>query len=247
MRFELPGAGRALFTTRAEGNLSTMRGPGHERGGEQRDRLCEELGLRRLCASRQVHGATVHRVSALAETATDAGDTCFAGISESTDAGDTCFASICESTGAGDADGNATALRAVGTMVLVADCLPVVIGCEGAVAALHAGWRGLAAGVLEEGVRALRELGGQGEILAIVGPGARVCCYEVGEEVHAVFGGTHRQGRNLDLGALARDRLEATGARVKDTGVCTICDRRLFSHRREGIQAGRQAGIAWRS
>ena len=50
---------------------------------------------------------------------------------------------------------------------------------------VHAGWRGLAAGVLEEGVLALRELGGEGDIAAIIGPGAGPCCYEVGEEVHA--------------------------------------------------------------
>ena len=83
-----------------------------------------------------------------------------------------------------DADGHATALRELGTMVLVADCLPVILGSEGAVAAVHAGWRGLAGGVLEEGMRAVRELGGSGEIVAIIGPGARGCCYEVGEEVH---------------------------------------------------------------
>jgi YfiH family protein len=226
VRFELPGGARALFTTRADGNLSTMRGSGGERGRAERDRLCEELGLRWLCAGRQVHGATVQRVSSQA----DGG-----------------LAGVMGEAAAIDADGHATALREVGMMVLVADCLPVVVCCEGAVAALHAGWRGLAAGVLEEGVRALRELGGEGEIVALLGPGARGCCYEVGEELHATFGGAHRRGRNLDLAALARDRLEAGGARVEDVGVCTICDRRLFSHRREGLDAGRQAGIAWRS
>jgi YfiH family protein len=220
LRFELPGGGRALFTSRAEGNLSTMRGPGHERGRRERDRLCAQLNLRWLCASRQVHGATVQRV-----------------VSVSGRGGQAV---------AIDADGHATALRELGTMVLVADCLPVIIGSEGAVAALHAGWRGLAGGVLEEGVRALRELGGEGEIAAVVGPGARACCYEVGEEVHRAFGGAHREGRNLDLAAVARDRLQAAGvARVEDVGVCTICDERLFSHRREGLDAGRQAGIAW--
>ncbi len=55
-------------------------------------------------------------------------------------------------------------------------------------------------------------------------------------------------GRNLDLPGLARERLEAAGvAHVEDLGVCTICDARLFSHRREGPRAGRQAGIAWLS
>ena len=226
LRFELPRGAHALFTTRGDGNLSTMRGPGHERGRSERDRLCEQLGLRWLCAGRQVHGATVQRVVGGLDPAHPRDGEAVAI----------------------DADGHATALRGVGTMVLVADCLPVIIGCEGAVAALHAGWRGLAVGVLEEGVRALRELGGEGEIVAVIGPGVRGCCYEVGEEVHRAFGGAHRKGRNLDLAALARDRLEAAGvARVEDAGVCTICDERFFSHRREGLDAGRQAGIAWLS
>jgi YfiH family protein len=241
LRFELPGGGRALFTTRAEGNLSTLRGPGHERGRRERDRLRGELGLRWLCASRQVHGVVVQRVlerdggggqPALAETGIRAEGACLP-------------ASV-------DADGHATALRGVGVMVLVADCLPVLLGSEGAVAALHAGWRGLSEGVLEEGVRALRELGGGGEIAAVIGPGAGPCCYEVGEEVHAAFAsgsevGRHRRGR-IDLPGLARERLQAAGvARIEDVGVCTICDARLFSHRREGLAAGRQAGVAWLS
>jgi YfiH family protein len=242
--FELPGGGHALFTTRAEGNLSTMRGPGHEHGRHERDRLCEQLDLRWLCASRQVHGREVQRVVSPAGSGGQAVEI--------------------------DADGHATALRTIGTMVLVADCLPVIIGSEGAVAALHAGWRGLAGGVLEEGVRAVRELGGRGEIAAVIGPGARGCCYEVGEEVHRALeegepgwagstsigqprpstlraDGAPQEGRsNLDLAAVARKRLEVAGvARIEDVGVCTICDERLFSHRREGLDAGRQAGIAW--
>ncbi|HEY3828970.1 MAG TPA: polyphenol oxidase family protein [Solirubrobacteraceae bacterium] len=221
LRFELPGGGGALFTTRAHGNLSTQRGEQPRHGRRERERLGEALGLRWLCASRQVHGSVVQRVRAQAGSGGEAV--------------------------AIDADGHATALRGVGAMVLVADCLPVVLGAGGAVAALHAGWRGLAGGVLEEGVRALRELGGEGEIKAVVGPGAGPCCYEVGEEVHAVFGGARRVGvANIDLPALAEDRLLAAGVgRVERVGICTICDERLFSHRREGERAGRQAGVAW--
>jgi YfiH family protein len=155
------------------------------------------------------------------------------------------------------------ALAGIGAMVLTADCLPVALGAEtgegGAVVAMaHAGWRGLAAGVLEEAVSALHELGATGPIAAVVGPCAGVCCYEVGEEVHAAFVGQdgpgeagpkseeYRQGKNIDLRALARDKLLAAGvASVSHAEACTICDERFFSHRRQGKAAGRQAGIAW--
>ena len=133
-------------------------------------------------------------------------------------------------------------------MVLTADCIPVVLGAQGAVAALHAGWRGLAGGVFEEGLRALREVGGQGDVVAVVGPCAGPCCYEVGEEVHAAFAGVHRDGRLIDLRAIAHEKLRAAGvAEVLDAKACTICDERFFSHRREGTRAGRQAGLAWLS
>ena len=132
-------------------------------------------------------------------------------------------------------------------MVLTADCLPVALGSERAVAMLHAGWRGLATGVLEEGVLALRELGGNEEVAAVIGPGAGPCCYEVGPEVHAALTGSSRHGA-IDLRAIARRRLLAAGvADVRDVRACTICDRRYFSHRREGQRAGRQAGVAWLS
>ena len=134
-------------------------------------------------------------------------------------------------------------------MVLSADCLPVALGAPSGVAMVHAGWRGLAAGVLEEGVRTLRELVGPQEVVAVIGPGAGVCCYEVGPEVHAALGArTGGARRRIDLRAIARERLLAAGvAEVRDAGPCTICDERFFSHRREGARAGRQAGVAWLS
>ena len=219
---ELPGAGAALFTTRARGNLSTTRGEGHEHGARERERLCEQLDLHWLCAGRQVHGSLVQRVRSQREAGGQATTI--------------------------EADGHATGMRGLGMTVLVADCLPVLLGSGQAVAALHAGWKGLADGVLEEGVRALRELGGGGEISAIIGPGAGVCCYEVGEEVHAALGRAHHNGARLDLKAIARDRLLGMGVdEVNDLQLCTICDERFFSHRREGARAGRQAGVAWLS
>jgi hypothetical protein len=222
LEFELPGGGRVLFTTRSDGNLSMRAGDDRERGLQRRDELCASLGLRWLCASPQVHGTHVQRVPAVTGSR---------GMPVPI-----------------DADGHATALREVGTMVLAADCLPVALGCDGAVAMIHAGWRGLAAGVLEEGVSAVHELGGGGEIGAVIGPGAGVCCYEVGAEVHLAFGNSQQHGRNLDLQAIARERLSAVGVeRIRTVGACTICDERFFSHRREGLRAGRQAGIAWLS
>ncbi|HLB21288.1 MAG TPA: polyphenol oxidase family protein [Solirubrobacteraceae bacterium] len=219
---ELPGGARALFSSRAHANLSIQTGDGHEHGRRARDCLCESLGQRWLCASRQVHGATVQRVLAVDGRGGE--------------------------PVAIDADGHATSVRGIGAMVLTADCLPVALASDGAVAMLHAGWRGLAAGVLEEGVRALRHVGGDGAIVAVVGPGAGACCYEVGPEVHATFGASVPGVQSIDLRAIARDRLLGAGvAQVLDARACTICDARFFSHRREGSRAGRQAGVAWLS
>jgi polyphenol oxidase len=217
LSLELPGGGRVLFTARARGNLSSVGGDGAEQGRQTRETLREQLGVRRLFRGYQVHGTVVRQVK------------------DGVQADDV------------EADGQATPLPGFGAMVLTADCLPVALGVTGAVAMVHAGWRGLAAGILEEGVRAVRELGGDGEIVAIVGPGAGPCCYEVGEEVHAAFGGAHRAGQNIDLKAIARERLLAAGvAEVGDVAACTICDERFFSYRREGTRAGRQGGVAWR-
>jgi hypothetical protein len=153
-----------------------------------------------------------------------------------------------------DADGQATAIRGLALLVLAADCAPIVIAGGGAVAAVHAGWRGLAAGVLQSGVRAVREMASDGEgahangIVAVIGPCAGPCCYEVGPEVHEALSGSAAPKGPIDLREHARARLLAAGvAIVHDADACTICDRRFFSHRREGERSGRQAGVAWLS
>jgi hypothetical protein len=109
----------------------------------------------------------------------------------------------------------------------------------------------MAAGIVPAGVAALRDVGGTGPITALIGPGARGCCYEVGEEVHAVFARHYaRRGeRNLDLAAVAKAELAEAGAEtIHDIGLCTMCWFGLFfSHRRDGGVTGRQAGIVWRS
>jgi YfiH family protein len=225
---ELPGGAQALFTTRASGNLSLSAGADHEQGLQMRDRLCDELGLQWLCAGPQVHGSHVRTVARRTERR---------------------GRPVAEA-----ADGHATALRGVGMMVLAADCVPVILsaagGASAAVAALHAGWRGMAAGVLEQGLATLSALAPDSEIHAVIGPCAGSCCYEVGAEVLSAL---RRPGpppgaskAMLDLRAAARERLGAAGvADIRDVDLCTICDRRLFSHRREGAAAGRQGAVAW--
>jgi YfiH family protein len=223
LRFELPGGAQALFTGRAEGNMSSVAGEQAQQGERARERLRAGIGVQSLVRGHQVHGTVVRLV-------------------RDPPAG--------RSTGARrpEADGQATALAGVGAMVLTADCLPVALAGENAVAMVHAGWRGLAAGVLQSGVDALRQLAGEQEIVALIGPGAGACCYEVGPEVLAAFGEAHTGSRQIDLRAIARERLLAAGvAEVREAAACTICDERFFSHRREGARAGRQAGVAWRS
>jgi YfiH family protein len=144
-----------------------------------------------------------------------------------------------------EADGQVTAEHGVAALALVADCLPIALAAPEGVGMLHAGWRGLAGGVIPAGVEALRGLGAE-RIVAAIGPGVGPCCYEVGDEVHAAFG---TSGRTVDLKALARERLEAAGVDVvHDCGLCTMHDaERFFSHRRDDGITGRQAGVAWRS
>jgi len=231
LRFEISGGGHALFTTRAHGNLSSVGGVDAEHGLQARERLRRQIGMERLQRGYQVHGTTV--LCSRTDTDFPAQDSATAQPPV-------------------EADGQATSVAGIGAIVLTADCLPVALGSNGAVAMVHAGWRGLAAGVLEEGVRALRELGGDGDLVAVIGPGAGPCCYEVGEEVHTAFGDAHRvpsqSARNIDLKAIARDRLLAAGvSEVRDVAACTICDERFFSYRREGARAGRQGGVAWLS
>ncbi|MEO6066197.1 MAG: peptidoglycan editing factor PgeF [Lysobacterales bacterium] len=156
-----------------------------------------------------------------------------------------------------EADAAVTSDRDVVLAVLTADCLPVVLvsrdGSEVAVA--HAGWRGLARGVLEATVRAMHASPSQ--LIAWLGPAAGPQRYEIGVEVYrafvdadpdaaTAFVATRRRHWHVDLFALARRRLRAIGVEwVHGDGVCTIADRqRFFSHRRDGT-TGRMATLAW--
>jgi len=99
----------------------------------------------------------------------------------------------------------------------------------------------------------LRALKSTGPIAAAIGPGARPCCYEVGDDVRAAFarhGAGVRRGRAIDLAGVARLELEAAGVGdVHDVGLCTICSdpALFFSHRRDRGTTGRQAGLVVRA
>jgi YfiH family protein len=142
--------------------------------------------------------------------------------------------------------------------ILTADCLPVVIAADTGegVAAAHAGWRGLAAGVLEATVRALGTP--PGRLLVWLGPAIGPQHFEVGAEVRDAFlqsdpeaDGAFRpntHGRFMaDLEVLARQRLGKLGVtRIYGGGQCTYAQaERYFSHRRDGT-TGRQATLIWR-
>jgi YfiH family protein len=143
-------------------------------------------------------------------------------------------------------DGLATSLRGRPMMLLTADCIPVAIARAdgGRLAILHAGWRGLEAGVVEAGAESVG-----GEIVAAVGPGAGRCCYEVGDDVavrlRTRFGADVVRDRRADLWLCARRALEAAGAAdVAVAGECSICNPdRYFSHRRDRGVTGRQGVV----
>jgi len=143
-------------------------------------------------------------------------------------------------------------------VVLVADCLPVMLAArDGSVIGLaHAGWRGLAAGVLEATVGAMQC--DAARVLGWLGPAAGPDGYEVGDEVLQAFAThdpdaasafipTRPEHWRVDLYALARRRLAAIGVtRVSGGGLCTISDpRRFYSHRRDQ-RTGRMATIVFR-
>jgi YfiH family protein len=140
-------------------------------------------------------------------------------------------------------DALATSTPGVTPLVQVADCLPIAIVGERGIAIAHGGWRGLAAGIVEETVEAV---GGRA---AAVGPGIGPCCYEVGDEVLAAFPELDgvEDARSLDLPEIARGRLAAAGIEdVESADLCTSCHPELFfSHRRDRGNTGRQAGLVW--
>ena len=143
--------------------------------------------------------------------------------------------------------------------IVTADCIPILAATSDGrhVAAIHAGWRGLAEGVVEAGLSALGAVGGSSDLVVAVGPGARACCYEIDDTVRVTLGASYSKELDLDvltptvaghfqldLARLATRVVEKFGVRAAHLGtahrVCTICDPTRFeSFRRDGEAAGR--------
>jgi YfiH family protein len=164
-------------------------------------------------------------------------------------------------------DAAITAEQGTVCVVLTADCLPVLFAASDGsiVAAAHAGWRGLAGGVIESTVAVLRRRAPDVTLLAFLGPAISQAHFEVGAEVRDAFiagdpagAKAFRQGEadrwHGDLPALARQRLAALDVdAVTDSALCTYADEsRFFSHRRDvqhrGLAStGRMAALIWRT
>jgi polyphenol oxidase len=229
IRWEVEGY-EVVFTTRVGGvsegpfaslNLGRKSGDEVERVDENRRIACEAIGadLEKLALNYQVHSDRVLRA-----VAGERGER---------------------------ADGLWIDDPGVPILAMSADCLPIALartdGSKPAVAVLHAGWKGLLAGIVAAGAGAL----GTDGLAAAIGPGIGPCCYEVGEEVATPFRGRFggdvvREGR-LDLWTSAERALRAAGVEHVDRfDRCTACEpETFFSHRRDQGRTGRQGVIAY--
>ena len=221
IRWNAPGPYVVAFTTR-EGGVSTgafaslnlgSRADDPARIAENRRLACEELGLdpARLTVNRQRHTARVIR----------------ARPGESGEVADALWS---------DESG-------VPMLALAADCVPIAIARKNgapALAVVHAGWRGLAVGVVEAAVAAL-----DGNTAAVVGPSIGPCCYEVGPEVSGLFDSDLTREGNLDLWSASERALTGAGvASVERLDLCTRCHpEEFFSHRYSGPRRGAQGVI----
>lgn len=146
---------------------------------------------------------------------------------------------------AGEGDALLTARPGWMVSVRTADCFPILLAdpVHRAVAAVHAGWRGTAARVVEHALEGMRAHYGTRpqDVIAAIGPGIGACCYQVSVEVARLFG--QAEAGRIDLAEANRQQLLAAGLReerIQLLRACTFCDAaRFHSHRREGTRAGR--------
>lgn len=152
-------------------------------------------------------------------------------------------------------DAVVTRERELALVVMVADCVPVLLAGTVTVAAVHAGWRGIVAGVVEAAIDRMRTEGDDGEgLVALVGPAIGPCCYEVGAEVVRAIGERSPDAvATTTWGAPSVDPSRAVLDVLRDRGVhvaerpdaCTRCGPGWFSHRADA-SSGRQAGLVVR-
>jgi len=235
------GGARAAFSTRVGGvseppfdsfNLGILTDDDREAVTENRRRLAQALGLdpAQVVYALQVHGTRLIDHSE--------------GPSESRGSFRTDIDRKEPRDRLPEADGHLVRGPGPAPMALAADCLPIALYGPGGLAMVHAGWRGLAGGIVAAAAEAVEATS------AAIGPGIGPCCYEVGQEVLDAFGELGdgvADGRMLDLPEVARRLLARAGVeRVESAGLCTSCEAELFfSHRRDRGRTGRQAGIAW--
>jgi len=210
---------RHAFTTRSSGDFATLRAPGPLR--EWQEALARDVGFdrARFFQTKQVHGRTV--------------------VDAATANGDPAELLKIEADGITSArEGDAVAIR-------VADCVPILLAATdtGRVAAVHAGWRGVEAKILE--VAALRLA--SKSIVAAVGPSIGPCCFEVGLDVAERIGTAfiaRREGDKAFVDLRAAVRAQLAGIEVEDVPGCTRCEpERFHSYRRDGDASGRLVGV----
>lgn len=156
----------------------------------------------------------------------------------------------------GEGDALVTHAHDLTLAIAVADCVPLAIAGAGAVALLHAGWKGIARGIVPAAVATL-PVSAEG-LTAWIGPAIGACCYEVGEDVaervagasdpSAVVSGRRHDRPHLDLSRAVERQLHALDIRrIEITRVCTRCrSDELWSHRAAGAGAGRNFAFAWK-
>lgn len=154
-------------------------------------------------------------------------------------------AAVEESGSAGPADGLITERPGLPLTIATADCMPIIVEGDRSIAILHAGWRGLAAGIVVEGVEAMKRLGDTPRRAAI-GPSIGPCCYEVGDEVRDAIGDhssrTTLGTPSVDLWSAAEAQL--SGLDVWRSDLCTYTESGLRSFRRDATTK-RQVAVAW--
>lgn len=155
-----------------------------------------------------------------------------------------------------EGDASVTAVQGIALAIQTADCVPILIADRNGrcVAAVHAGWRGTAARIVERTIERMAEKFGVdgGDLFGVIGPHIGVCCYEVGEEVASVFsvGAVCDRAypkQHLNLAEANRRQLVEAGVpddQIEVSSLCTRCREDLFfSFRRDGANAGRMLSI----